>query len=614
MTDTMTAPPAASVTPVVDQTRARSIGMPAGLGMIAVAVVGMALSFNGRLIIDPILSLGWLTLGMLPALAGWLAASRIELEGVESAPKGPMDVVTGAIAGAWAGAMFAAFVVVLAVWGDALRNELIQLSPQLLQMLTFDRGAIVGVVVVLVMSVAVGALFALLQILPVRLRAAMLSAVLWVVLAALLETVITGAFDSLKLGFVEDLLYTPDGALSLVGACIIAVLAAGLRYALHGQKATRAAKRPVGPPSTGMKLRMYGMLLAAAIVLPLIFDRSVNDMMINVVIFGIMALGLNIVIGLAGMLDLGNVAFFAVGAYVTALLTASESNGLAFAPELSFWVALPLAMLAAILLGIILGTPVIRLRGDYLAIVTLGFAAIAQVLVVSDWFAPVLGGPQGVRNVPAVPIPFFQDVNATVAPTGFLWLTLGFLALALYVAWRLQHSRTGRAWLAIREDETVAAAMGINVAVLKLTAYCVGATFASLAGGLFAAKVSSAFPTSFEILVSVIVLVIVIVGGTGYAPGVLLGSLVLVGVLGGPTTQGLLAEFAQYKLLLYGALLVVMMLLRPQGLMPKPDKSREIEQEEMDQDAWFDQNVGGSSEVSATSRSDDASDETEGEA
>ena len=155
----------------------------------------------------------------------------------------------------------------------------------------------------------------------------------------------------------------------------------------------------------------------------------------------------------------------------------------------------------------------------------------------------------------------------------------------------------GRAWQAIREDETVAEAMGINVGAMKLLAFCVGAVFAALAGGLFAAKVSSAFPTSFELLVSVLVLVVVIVGGTGYVPGVLLGSLVLVGVLGGPTTQGLLSEFAQYKLLIYGALLVVMMLAKPEGLLPKPEKSREIAQEEMDQDAWFDKNVGGSSDV-----------------
>jgi hypothetical protein len=128
--------------------------------------------------------------------------------------------------------------------------------------------------------------------------------------------------------------------------------------------------------------------------------------------------------------------------------------------------------------------------------------------------------------------------------------------------------------------------------------------FAALAGSLFAAKVSSAFPTSFELLVSVLVLVVVIVGGTGYVPGVLLGSLVLVGVLGGPTTQGLLAEFAQYKLLIYGALLVVMMLARPQGLLPKPEKEREIAQEELDQDAWFDKNIGGSSDVAAGRRAD----------
>jgi branched-chain amino acid transport system permease protein len=601
-TDTSTT----ELTAEVDTGRARGIGLNVGAGMIIVCAVGMAVTFDNRTIIDPILSMAWLTLGLAPFLGGWIAAKREQLEGVETAPPGLGDVGTAALSGLWAGGLFAVFIIVLDAFGATLRGTLVQLSPRLLELLTFGRGVGFGIAVAVLMSVTTGALGGLLRINRDRFGRAVTQAIAWIFGLAVLQTVVRGVLDSLYIEFIADFLYARPGGLSIAGAVVVAVLAAAGSLALSAGKRRTARRRQRGEFGNlrNQRIRLYVGLVAAAIVLPYLFGRSVNDMLINVVIFGIMAMGLNIVIGLTGMLDLGYVAFFAVGAYTTAVLTAPASN-LAISPEISFWLALPIALAVAVVAGLIIGTPVIRLRGDYLAIVTLGFAAIAQVLVLSDWFSPVLGGPQGVRNVPPVPLGI-TEVSATVDPRGFLWLCLAFLALMIYVAWRLQHSRLGRAWQAIREDETVAEAMGINVGAMKLLSFIVGAVFAALAGGLFAAKVSSAFPTSFELLVSVLVLVVVIVGGTGYVPGVLLGSLVLVGVLGGPTTQGLLAEFAQYKLLIYGALLVVMMLVRPQGLMPKPDREREVAQEEMDQDAWFDKNVGGSSGVASSHRADAA--------
>ncbi len=595
---TTVAPPAAPAAEV-DLGEARKVGLNTGVGMIIVCAVGMALTFNNRAIIAEYLSMGWLTLGLLPLVGGWLAARREQLEGVETAPPGPTDVATATLAGAFAGGLFGLFLIILSTVGDSLRDVFVQLSPQLLDMLTFERGLGVGLAVAILLPVAMAALGGAVRVAPPRVGRAVLQVIVWVFGFGVLESVVVSIFESVGLGAFAESLYAQRGGLTIVGTLIVAAAAIAvstLTVTMKRRTADRQARGDFGNIKA-QRVRTYGLLLAAAIVLPMLFDRSVNDMLINVVIFGIMAMGLNIVIGLTGMLDLGYVAFFAVGAYTTAVLTAPATN-LAFSPELSFWLALPVAVLLAVVAGVIIGTPVIRLRGDYLAIVTLGFAAIAQVLVLSDWFAPVLGGPQGVRDVPPVPLGF-TEVSATVDPRGFLWLSLAFLALMIYVAWRLQHSRLGRAWQAIREDETVAEAMGINVGAMKLLSFCVGAVFAALAGGLFAAKVSSAFPTSFELLVSVLVLVVVIVGGTGYVPGVLLGSLVLVGVLGGPTTQGLLAEFAQYKLLIYGALLVVMMLAKPEGLLPKPEKSREIAREEMDQDAWFDKNVGGSSDVAA---------------
>jgi branched-chain amino acid transport system permease protein len=167
------------------------------------------------------------------------------------------------------------------------------------------------------------------------------------------------------------------------------------------------------------------------------------------------------------------------------------------------------------------------------------------------------------------------------------YLIAVFVAIAIYVSWRLQKSRTGRAWTALREDEDVAEAMGINTTAVKLTAFVTGAVFASMAGMLFAVKVGSIFPSSFKLLVSIIILVIVIVGGMGSIPGVIIGAVVLIGILGGPTQPGLLQEFGEFKLLVYGALLVVMMLKRPEGLWPSLRRQRELHHEEMNQDAWL---------------------------
>ena len=233
------------------------------------------------------------------------------------------------------------------------------------------------------------------------------------------------------------------------------------------------------------------------------------------------------------------------------------------------------------IVGLFIGAPVIRMRGDYLAIVTLGFGEIIRLLFLSDWLSGWFGGAQGITNIPGVDVGF-----ATVKGTVFL-LVLVFCAIAIYVSWRLENSRLGRAWMAIREDEDVAEAMGVNTTNTKLMAFVVGAVLASFSGAIFSAKVGSIFPTSFLMLVSIIILVVVIVGGMGNIAGVIVGALVLIGVLGGPKQPGLLQEFSQFKLLIYGALLIWMMLKRPEGLVPNVRRTRELHQEEFLQDAWL---------------------------
>ena len=233
------------------------------------------------------------------------------------------------------------------------------------------------------------------------------------------------------------------------------------------------------------------------------------------------------------------------------------------------------------------------------AIVTLGFGEIIRLLFMSDWLGPYFGGAQGVTNIPGVDLGF-ATVKGT-DPRSVFYLVLFFCAIAIYVSWRLQASRLGRAWMAIREDEQVAEAMGINTVSSKLMAFVVGAVLASFSGAVLAAKVGSVFPTSFMILVSIIILVVVIVGGMGNIAGVMVGSFVLIGVLGGPKQPGLLQEFQNFKLLIYGLLLVFMMLKRPEGLVPSARRSRELHQEEFLQDAWLqDDKLDSDDEVSVS--------------
>lgn len=271
-------------------------------------------------------------------------------------------------------------------------------------------------------------------------------------------------------------------------------------------------------------------------------------------IYVILGLGLNIIVGLSGQLVLGYAAFFAIGAYTMALLNAPEPHHLLW----GFWIALALGVVLAALAGILIGLPLMRLRGDYLAIVTLGFGEIIRILLKSDLLSNFTGGPRGIQDIKGpvlFGVPFNSDVD-------FMYLILVAALLALFVANRLQHSRTGRAWIAIREDETVARASGVNTVWFKLLALALGAALAGLGGGLFAARNQFTGPEDHVLMVSINVLSIVIVGGTGSLPGVILGAFALKGL------PEVLREISNFRLLVFGALLVSMMIMRPQGLWP----------------------------------------------
>ncbi|MCZ7671909.1 MAG: branched-chain amino acid ABC transporter permease [Chloroflexi bacterium] len=275
-----------------------------------------------------------------------------------------------------------------------------------------------------------------------------------------------------------------------------------------------------------------------------------------------MGLGLNIVVGFAGLLDLGYVAFFAIGAYTMGLLTSQGDLGLG----LSFWVALPFCVLAATLAGVILGIPVLGMRGDYLAIVTLGFGEIIRVLVVSDVLKPFIGGAQGILQIGKPEALDFVFVQ----PEHYYYLILASCLLAIFVTWRLRDARIGRQWMALREDEDVAEAVGIPAHQHQTDGLCHWRGLLRFSRRHFASRLSSIFPHSFGLLISINVLCLIIVGGLGSIPGVILGAFVLVGL------PELLREFAEYRLLFYGMLLIATMLLRPEGLWPSPIRKREL--------------------------------------
>jgi branched-chain amino acid transport system permease protein len=287
------------------------------------------------------------------------------------------------------------------------------------------------------------------------------------------------------------------------------------------------------------------------------------------------------------------VAFYAVGAYAVAVLTStasflvtSEEVRFAESPFTNFWVALPITIVVAVVIGILIGAPVLRLRGDYLAIVTLGFGEIVRTLVLSDWLSPWLGGAQGIIQVPDIP----PEAAEFGEPERLYYLILVFCALAAYVLYRLAGSRVGRAWAAMREDESVAEAMGISVIRYKLLAFAMGAAVGCLGGGFFASQVGSIFPATFSLLVSINVLAILVLGGMGSISGVVVGSFVLVGL------PDLLREFAEFRLLIFGTVLVAIMILKPEGILPNVRRRRELHVEQPEEE-YYEQRVGTEDET-----------------
>lgn len=336
----------------------------------------------------------------------------------------------------------------------------------------------------------------------------------------------------------------------------------------------------------------YGLLVLALFALPFVtdaaFGRGWVRIIDSVLLYVMLALGLNIVVGFAGLLDLGYVAFFAVGAYSYALL-ASPHFGLHLPPLL----LLPISAAVAGIFGVLLGTPTLKLRGDYLAVVTLGFGEIIRIFL-NNLNAPIniTNGPQGIDKIDPLHVGSFSlaqnyNVFGIAFPSiyCYYYLFLLFAIAVVFVSLRLQNSRIGRAWMAIREDETAAAATGINTRNIKLLAFATGASFGGLAGGLFAGFQGFISPESFVLLESTMILCMVVLGGMGHVPGVILGVVLLVILPEALRYTGRWQEAAfghvfidptDLRLLLFGLALILVMLLRPSGLWPAPARKREL--------------------------------------
>ncbi|HEX6146030.1 MAG TPA: branched-chain amino acid ABC transporter permease [Acidimicrobiia bacterium] len=564
-------------TPPIEMRRAVRLGLSGAAAMVLVAATGIVATFQPRMVIDPIVPLGTMFLYLVAFAFGWMAAQPPPtLEGFAPAVVGMRNVVAGALAGLLAGLGVGVLLILMTVFD--LRGVFIELSPELVEILSLGLPVGAAVAVIALISAAAGALGAGVHLIPTRFRRSLMPALIWVAFFSLLTDLFGQLFVGLKIDFMIDLLYTSrGGALTVVGAVVVLVLFFALYWYLGGRDNTLRERVQAMPKDKRVRWQIgaAALILVVLYFIPKLMGPFVSQILVTAGIYLLMALGLNIVVGYAGLLDLGYVAFFAVGAYAGAILTSPQSPALS--PELTLVAAIPFVMIAAAIAGIVVATPVIRMRGDYLAIVTLGFGEIARILLNSEWLAPYFGGAQGITNIPDLqvgPLTFST-------PQDYFYPVFLFVLLAAYITLAVQNSRWGRAWMAMREDESVAEAMGVNIVTAKLSAFVVGAVLASFGGALFGSQIGSVFPHSFDIVVSITILVIIIVGGMGSVPGVTLGALVLI------VLPNLLREFSEFQFLFYGVLLIAMMLKRPEGFIPSKRRAQELHSEELAQDAWL---------------------------
>ena len=591
-----------------------TLGLLAGALVLYAGAAGMVAAFHEREVVNDFITLGQLVLLIAPFLTAYTAAARLNNGGVSTAAAVGSGIIVGLLTalpsiimllfnseefrflldyslrlipfiaasyiawgmarrgsgayqtlGVWlltavlVGIVTGSLALIFDIKGD-LRSVLVNINRDWVDVITFDnrRELLTGILAFSLVSAGAGLAGAIFYIIPPTPRKALfygLSATLLVgVFGETVRLVLQENLerDALNAIFRRDTLrQTPALILFVISA------AAGLLWARFGQRARADLQTIVDSEHPRTRALLSLILLAILLALPWMIGRTLSDAAVTIGLFVLMGLGLNIAIGLAGLLDLGYVTNYAVGAYILAVLTSIGPLGL-FKGTFTFWMVIPIALLAAMTAGFIFAVPVLRMRGDYLAIATLGFGEIIGKLAISDWLKPLIGGAQGVQ---AIPKPVFFGIELK-NPEELYYIVLAACLITLFVSLRLNNSRTGRQWMAIREDEDVATAMGIDTSRAKLLAFTLSAATGGVAGAIFAAKVGTVFPNSFTVFISINVLSLIIVGGIASNPGIVVGAIVLIGL------PELLREFSDFRFLLYGVLLIIMMINRPQGLIP----------------------------------------------
>ena len=571
--------------------RTFKIGLTVGFITLSLSMIGLIDAFDQRFIVTDYLTLADLLLFGLALVAGYLVSSRLDADSLVS------KLLYGGVAGVLSGVPTFLLILLTLVW-ENIRNSFINVKPDLITVLTLNHESVVVGGLLLLLSFGVLGLVGVgYALLPSRFRRPISMSLAWTVATGTMSDIVVGVLrPRLSRETMRDLFGNTGLMLVPFVVLFVVLTAVFFWWQQGGQTRYQTLRQNLTPKQQKSTRRIsISLLIIFLLILPSLLGVYLSEIVNEVGRFILMGLGLNIAIGLAGLLDLGYVTNFAVGAYIMALLTSNSAFGLS--EPISFWLAVPVCIIAAMFIGFFLALPVLKMRGDYLAIATLGFGEIIRVLARSDALKPFIGGAQGILQIPSARIEGFvaQTLGYVLNPiNNFLQqFELGILAtqdgaivfnnppqlyylvilaslLMLFVSRRLNNSRTGRRWMAIREDEDVAAAMGINTTNAKVLAFTLSAASGGLAGAIFAAKLGSIFPTSFELLISINVLSLIIVGGLGSIPGVIVGAFFLVGI------PQLLTEFAEFRLLLYGIALIVMMLVRPEGLWPSEVHRREI--------------------------------------
>jgi len=541
-------------------------GLLGGIVAFYLSAIGLAETFSGRYLIGTFLSTGQLFVTVGAIMAGILTARTLKEQENERTAY-ISSLLSGMVSSL--PLIFLIFLIQILVVPQInqevvfrWRDMFINFSPTLVNLMTFGQGLAIGIPLLILASVILAGIGSALVLLPDRWRVSLLNAFIWTLGMGLFSENVTQILNQFGAKFIIRFLFQARSLNPLAAALIFVGAFAVAYFRVHISAQNRWAGMSPSQQKRGRTIGLgAGILLL--LVLPWMVGQFLSQALFLVGLYVMMGLGLNIVVGYAGLLDLGYVAFFALGAYTMGIFTSTGPLGIG---NLNFWTTLPIAVLIGLMAGVILGFPVLRMRGDYLAIVTLGFGEIIRIVATSDWLAPFEGGPQGILHIPNAS--FFG--NLMEKPQEMYYLVVAGSLLIAFVTIRLKDSRLGRQWMAMREDEDVAEAMGINLVQTKLLAFSVGAGFSALAGAIFAARVGNIFPHSFNLIVSLNALALIIVGGMGSIPGVIVGSLILVGM------PELLREFSEYRLLMYGILLIIMMLFKPEGFLPEETRKREL--------------------------------------